>query len=151
MGPGSAASWLAPYAGQPPRGTARRSLTNGKGWFRGTRQRGELACLICGAAAARNCQTGLAGWERLVFWDQAASDTEGAPGLHFAAWAHEASCALSRCAAAGVRFARGFRGAHSGALDVKRAEIPATRRAGLPHMRGSRRVAFPLSHCGHVV
>ena len=39
MGPGSAASWLAPYAGQPPRGTARRSLTNGKRWFNGTRQR----------------------------------------------------------------------------------------------------------------
>ena len=37
--PGSAASWLASYAGQPPRGTARRGLTNGKRWFFGTRQR----------------------------------------------------------------------------------------------------------------
>ena len=105
-----AASCLASYAGQPPRGTARRSLPDGKGWFSETRQRGELACLICGAAAARNCQTRFDEWETLVFWDQAASDTEGAPGLNGVAMGHEASCALPRCVAPGVRFARGFRG-----------------------------------------
>ena len=100
MGQGSAASWLFPYAGQPPRGTTRRSLTDGKGWFCGTRQRGELAFPICGTAAARNYRTRLDEWETLVSWDQAASDTEGAPGWHSAACAHEASCALPRYAGA---------------------------------------------------
>ena len=36
---GSAASWLFPYAGQPPRGTAGRSLPDDKRWLNGTRQR----------------------------------------------------------------------------------------------------------------
>ena len=36
---GSAASWLFPYAGQPPRGTAGRGLLDVIRWFNGTRQR----------------------------------------------------------------------------------------------------------------
>ncbi len=44
--------------------------------------------------------------------------------LYGVSGAHEASCAFSRCAAAGVNSRTMLLGAHNSALDVERAETP---------------------------
>ena len=60
---------------------------------------------------------------------QAVSDTESAPICTGPHGVHKVSCAYFRCTATGVTFCTGLPGAHSSALDVERAEIPAENRA----------------------
>ena len=57
------------------------------------------------------------------------SDTEIAPICTGPHGVHKVSCAYFRCTATGVTFCTGLPGAHSSALDVERAEIPAENRA----------------------
>ena len=73
---------------------------------------------------------------------QAVSDTESAPICTGPHGVHKVSCAYFRCTATGVTFCTGLPGAHSSALDVERAEIPAENRAERP-AGGSNLLSWP--------